>query len=347
MEFRVDKTRSKMFINRTIINNPRTADVVAAAAADTYLNHAVPGQAPPVDGPQHVFHIDDGDPIQQQKVIVGNLLNYIKRFNDIQMDITINGQDRLKILELEATKASIRDFRERLWNPSTYDKLTLNYRGDTFLEVLLSNIKGSVISFQTWTKRLDTVKKNILINEIQNLKKDFFNNSESILQREKDLCDIIEAETVAKVRNMKIFDCLNSEKPTPMFLSLARVSNSDKRLSDIKDARGNDFNCNKTRDEYITKYFETLYKKDLDEPPNFNGCIERFLGDDIINNPIVQNSKLSEAEHELLDAPLTVDELDKSINNANMKSAPGIDGMSNIFLREFWLFIRLQSPPGY
>jgi hypothetical protein len=148
-----------MFINRTIINNPRTVDIVAAAAADTYLSHAVPGQPSPVDGPQHVFHVDDGDPLQRQKVIVGNLLNYIKRYNDIQMDIAINGHDPLKTLELEAANASIRDYKDRMWNPATFNKLILNCRADTFLEVLLSNIKGSVISFQTWTKRLEVVKK--------------------------------------------------------------------------------------------------------------------------------------------------------------------------------------------
>jgi hypothetical protein len=31
-----------------------------------------------------------------------------------------------------------------------------------------------------------------------------------------------------KVRNMKIFDCLNSEKPTPMFLNLARRGSASK-----------------------------------------------------------------------------------------------------------------------
>jgi hypothetical protein len=41
-----------------------------------------------------------------------------------------------------------------------------------------------------------------------------------------------------------------------------------------------------------------------------------------------------------LDAPLTIDELDKSINQANMNSAPGIDGLSNKFLKKYWRFFR-------
>jgi hypothetical protein len=33
---------------------------------------------------------------------------------------------------------------------------------------------------------------------------------------------------------------------------------------------------------YIVKYFENVYKKDLAEPLNFDGIIERFLGEDIL-----------------------------------------------------------------
>jgi hypothetical protein len=36
-----------------------------------------------------------------------------------------------------------------------------------------------------------------------------------------------------------------------------------------------------------------------------------------------------------LDSPLLIKELDKSMNQANMKSVPGIDGMSNVFLKEY------------
>ncbi len=70
-----------MFINRTIITNPRTVDVVAAAAADTYLAHATPGQPDPRDGPQHVFNRAGDDPIEGQKVVVGQLLSAINNYS--------------------------------------------------------------------------------------------------------------------------------------------------------------------------------------------------------------------------------------------------------------------------
>ncbi len=59
----------------------------------------------------------------------------------------------------------------------------------------------------------------------------------------------------------------------------------------------------------------------------------------MLASPIVQNSKLTNEERAELDTPLTINELDRSMEKANMKSAPGIDGLSNLFLREFWQFI--------
>ncbi len=45
LDFTRNKIRSRPFINRTIINNPRTDDVVLAAIYDTYLQHAVDCEA--------------------------------------------------------------------------------------------------------------------------------------------------------------------------------------------------------------------------------------------------------------------------------------------------------------
>jgi hypothetical protein len=66
-----------------------------------------------------------------------------------------------------------------------------------------------------------------LLKGITELRLDFAANADIILTIKKILSVIIEKETVAKVQNMKIFDCLNTEKASPMFLNL-RVSNSDK-----------------------------------------------------------------------------------------------------------------------
>jgi hypothetical protein len=131
----------------------------------------------------------------------------------------------------------------------------------------------------------------LLIKNISHLIRDFNANSDLILEKEKALSDIIDQEITAKVRNMKIFDCLNFEKPSPMFLNLARVSNSNKKLSAICKPTGEPCKSDLQRNDYIALYFEDIYRKDSTEPENFHGCVEKFLGDEIVANPIVQNSR--------------------------------------------------------
>jgi hypothetical protein len=121
--------------------------------------------------------------------------------------------------------------------------------------VLLSNIKGAVISFQTWSRKVDNARKSKLIKEIASMRGDFILNADLIHEKEKALSELIEIETIAKVRQMKLFDCLNSEKPTPMFLSLARVSNSEKKLASICKPDSNNFIDNIACNEYIVNYF--------------------------------------------------------------------------------------------
>jgi hypothetical protein len=79
-----------------------------------------------------------------------------------------------------------------------------------------------------------------------------------------------------------------------------------------------------------------LYRKD----ETLTGTIEDFLGEELINNPSIQASKLTNTEKEILDMPLSIEELDLSIKNSNVKSAPGEDGYSNRFLYKFLEFFR-------
>ncbi len=126
-----------------------------------------------------------------------------------------------------------------------------------------------------------------------------------------------------------------------MFLNLARVSNSDKKLASVCKPDGSPFTNDADRNEFIVSYYENLYKKSTSEPPDLSGCVEAFLGNDIVNSHIVQNSKLSDAERYSLDLPLTIEELDRSMDGANMKSAPGVDGLSNVFLKKFWNYLEI------
>jgi hypothetical protein len=57
---------------------------------------------------------------------------------------------------------------------------------------------------------------------------------------------------------------------------------------------------------------------------------------DTANKNEVENSKLTKEERTELDMPITLLELEQSLNSANMKSAPGPDGITNPFIKYFW-----------
>jgi hypothetical protein len=118
----------------------------------------------------------------------------------------------------------------------------------------------------------------------------------------------------------------------PLLVSLGKKTGNQDSLDIIKGNDGAAFSSDTERSEYIRKYYEDLYRLDN----TVGGTIEDFLGPAICNHPTVTGSKLSVAESTELDLPLGIGELDTALENANLRSAPGIDGYSYRFISEFW-----------
>jgi hypothetical protein len=87
-------------------------------------------------------------------------------------------------------------------------------------------------------------------------------------------------------------------------------------------------------------YYENIYRKPLSDLTDYSDSITHFLGHEIVTNPIISSSMLTDEERISLDQPLTINELDLSMEKCNMRSAPGIDGFSNAFIKKYWHFFR-------
>ena len=87
--------------------------------------------------------------------------------------------------------------------------------------------------------------------------------------------------------------------------------------------------------DYITNFYSSLYKLPETELPYAEGAIENFLGPEMLNHPVITNSKLTPAERARLEAPLTLDELDSAIASTKTRTAAGPDGISNAFIKNF------------
>jgi hypothetical protein len=99
---------------------------------------------------------------------------------------------------------------------------------------------------------------------------------------------------------------------------------------------GEPFANDTDRKEYIREHFAKIYRKDPNEPENLRGCIENFLGEEILNNPVVADLRLSDDEMTTLDLPLSMEELNRAVEGVNSSSAPGIDVFNTKLIKKFW-----------
>jgi hypothetical protein len=76
-----------------------------------------------------------------------------------------------------------------------------------------------------------------------------------------------------------------------------------------------------------------------------DNCIEEFLGPEICNNPIVTGSKIPPDLRDSFEIPLSIIELDESASQGN-RSASGMDGISNCFIKKFWPLLRTPLHRG-
>jgi hypothetical protein len=112
---------------------------------------------------------------------------------------------------------------------------------------------------------------------------------------------------------------------------MAKGSQNNASLTEICDYNGNPFENAIEQKNFIRRHFAESFKKPQTETDDVRGCIERFLGDEILDHPLVKNLKLSEVEKAELDLDFSLEELDAALEGANNNSAAGIDGYSTQF----------------
>ena len=193
-------------------------------------------------------------------------------------------------------------------------------------------------NIQDLVNRAENAVRADLLSRLKPLKKSdqFSANFEEIQEIENRLNIIDEGRNADKVANYLKSEILDGEKITPHFLRIAKTLSSDS-LSKIKKPDGNPFASKKEQEAHIVQFYRDLYSLPDNMPANFTNCVSEFLGADICRHPLVVNSKLSDEEKILLDRPLSIDELDASVKNLNLKSAPGIDRVSNLSSLNFGL----------
>ena len=303
--------------------------VVALAVADTYL-------------------VSTAEDLGDQRAVllqsIGEAKADLRRAGPNPDILHTDERSELELLTREGLITRVRDVIENFPFPRLRDGRLLGMEEDVnpddfFMEGLMNNIRNEEVSHQNFASKKSKESRLILLKKLADLKLDYALNNELISELESKLNLSIDLEMRHELSKIQGFENLNNEKITPFFLKMARANKSEAKMSDIKSNDGTAFESPTEMKNYVTEFYANIYRKPETDPINLEGCIENFLGPELCNHPVVLNSKIPLLESENLEPGLTLDELDASVNEAN-KSASGMDGFSNCFIKKYWRFFR-------
>jgi exonuclease III len=185
-----------------------------------------------------------------------------------------------KIIRLQILKNSI--------DLPSVENVNLTCGNDIFLETLLINVKNEVVSHQSFMRKKKLEKIDELKKLIVELKSNYTENENKILENEKKLNDFLDTEMRAELQKFKNYEILHMEKMTPRFLTLSKIGKNQDSLLKLKGDDGTNFISAQQRTDHIRNYYREIYR---DKTPNFEyteNTIPEFLGPEICNHPVIE-----------------------------------------------------------
>ena len=143
-----------------------------------------------------------------------------------------------------------------------------------------------------------------------------------------------------EIEKYSLFEHLNMEKMTPHFLKLAKCTRPDSLLKDIKKPDGSNFNSDPELREYITQFYEDLYRLPDNQKNNINGCNADSLGPEVLASLLINSMKNPRNLVDSLEGPITLFELDLAIEGTKTRTAAGPDGINDSFIKKLWWLFR-------
>jgi exonuclease III len=308
-----------LFITNKVLGSDLLDAVVYSSVAETYLQHIIPPQ---------------GYNIERSLGIVGTIKVLLR-------SLGIDFGQRPGFTPSEEESAQREEALQRLrylvstLNLPWLEGLEKSVEIDIFMETLINNVRNDVTSYQSFfikekRKEFDAALEALII-----LKKNYAANDEKIRIIEKKLNDLSDSDMRTELENYALFEHIAAEKMSPKFLELAKLEKIEAKLTDVKNSDGTPFLCENDRKTYITKYFADIYKKQ-DAVNPYEGCIEDFLGPEILQNPVVRDAKIPDNLRAEFELPLSGHELDKAVGELCSGSAGGPDGLSVKFVKKYW-----------
>jgi exonuclease III len=315
-------------ISDGILDNPIVGIVVDVSVKEAYLNHCNRDTTPPYI-------------VRPIKLEIGRVFSKLKTASELEMQNLLSEEiDNEMVVRINSLRKEAADISEMLPDQEFFESLILNCNPDLFFEGLIHSIKNEILSEQSKIYKIRKAKKVHLLKELERLKKNFFANRDQIFETERRLDSLIENDLKEELNKFEKFKLLNDEKITPYFMNLAKSDSlSKKNLNDICNDDGTDFGSDTERNNFIGNFYKELYSNPDPDAHLPDDCIQQFLGE-VAEHPAVTESKLSDQERDRLDRDLKIEELDIAVSQIKKNTAPGIDGISNKFIKKFWKLFR-------
>jgi len=324
---------SRNIIKDSILDDVDSPFFVKNSVFECYLNHWIPG--PNVDGT-----ITSENDINNMLFSISQVFRILRNIREIEKRMALEGTNDLDEMLIAAERAEVRLIFEDLPELDFFEGLSTGMAPDFFLQTLANGIKNNVLSHQSEIFKLRNLKTTVIKKNITELKRNFNQNVAEILAKERELSSLLEGALKAELAHFKKFETLNDEKITPYFMSIVKTKNATDSLKNLKQHDGTEFISNDELKGHVYEYYRNIYKQPDNESKHTTiEDVNEFLGP-VANNPIVINAKLSDNEKEELEAEISLQELTESINSANMSSAPGSDGISSKFIKQFWNYFK-------
>ena len=251
----------------------------------------------------------------------------------------INGDEN--IYE-NATEELLQDFYST--NPEALQFVNLKINSQSFLDVLLMEIRRVTISFSANKKRDRQAKERLLLSTIEQLESQL-----AAIQNDQNFYDINETLQVNKIEleNMYAFQAqgayirakarykIEGEKPSRLFCSLEKHNAVQKHIPKLIVEK-NDKKVEITDQISIEKEIYNYYKDLFAHRSTENYDIDNFV------TPEISTScpKLSEDQKNAMERIITPEELTKYLKKTKNNVSPGSSGFTNEFFKFFWINLK-------
>ena len=245
---------------------------------------------------------------------------------------------------VNATNEILQEFYSST-SPETLQHINLSINPQSFLDVLLMEIRKETITFSSKKKRDRQANELLLLHSIEDLEnkiaveqnEDNFKNINADLQNKKlELDNIYSFQAQGAFVRARARYQVEGEKPTRLFCSLEKHNAVQKHIPKLvveENGHKREVKDQKTIENEIYNYYGDLFA----ERKVKESEVETFLSPELA----LSCPKLTEAEKRKTEGLITTEELTRYLKRTKNNVSPGSSGFSNEFYKFFWIDLKV------